>query len=206
MWTYNYEYGNYLMHHGIKGQKWGVRRYQNKDGSLTPAGKQRYANATPGQTELYNSISSLSKRYLSVSDEVYKNAKTYGPIRRPYTTKTEMAYDATINTVRSIRNVRTFYYNFVAPEKAAVAAAEQVAFKNRFKSNVDKYLDKLLRAKKREQEAIRDCVEDLLVPYVNKRWCNSEDFGSADTAVKEVTFGKLLTDAFKNWDDYPETD
>ena len=32
----------YLSHHGIKGQKWGVRRFQNDDGSLTPAGKRRY--------------------------------------------------------------------------------------------------------------------------------------------------------------------
>jgi hypothetical protein len=32
----------YLVHHGILGQKWGVRRYQNYDGSLTPAGKARY--------------------------------------------------------------------------------------------------------------------------------------------------------------------
>lgn len=30
-----------LYHYGVKGQKWGVRRYQNKDGSLTPAGKKR---------------------------------------------------------------------------------------------------------------------------------------------------------------------
>lgn len=33
----------YIYHHGIQGQKWGVRRYQNKDGSLTSAGKKRYA-------------------------------------------------------------------------------------------------------------------------------------------------------------------
>lgn len=33
---------NELMHWGIKGMKWGVRRYQNKDGTLTPAGKKRY--------------------------------------------------------------------------------------------------------------------------------------------------------------------
>jgi hypothetical protein len=32
---------NELYHWGIKGQKWGVRRYQNKDGTLTPAGKKR---------------------------------------------------------------------------------------------------------------------------------------------------------------------
>lgn len=31
-----------LYHHGIRGQKWGLRRYQNKDGSLTPAGRKRY--------------------------------------------------------------------------------------------------------------------------------------------------------------------
>lgn len=41
--TFDYFDGDiYLEHHGILGQKWGVRRYQNKDGSLTSEGQKRY--------------------------------------------------------------------------------------------------------------------------------------------------------------------
>lgn len=35
-------YEQYLMHHGILGQKWGIRRFQNEDGSLTSEGRRRY--------------------------------------------------------------------------------------------------------------------------------------------------------------------
>lgn len=44
-WYINYNSSD-LMHHGIKGQRWGYRRYQNEDGSLTPAGEKRYNRIT----------------------------------------------------------------------------------------------------------------------------------------------------------------
>ena len=53
----------YLVHHGILGQKWGVRRYQNEDGSYTEAGKRRR----------YSEFSSKEKR-----QEYRADRRTYG--------------------------------------------------------------------------------------------------------------------------------
>lgn len=47
---------NHLTHHGILGQKWGVRRFQNPDGSLTSAGKERY------KSQLQADIASAAKK------------------------------------------------------------------------------------------------------------------------------------------------
>lgn len=54
---------NYLEHHGIKGQKWGTRRFQNEDGTLTAEGKDRYGRGgdsrRSGVTKGFNRFSGV---------------------------------------------------------------------------------------------------------------------------------------------------
>ena len=57
-----------LQHWGIKGQKWGVRRYQNSDGSLTPAGIKRYRDEAGDIERRLNT----NKREMTADD--YQNA------------------------------------------------------------------------------------------------------------------------------------
>ena len=74
-----YQYPDYLAHHGIKGMKWGVRRYRNKDGSLTNAGKKHVSNYKTGLSldrkvdqearKLINSDSRLKKDFGNYTDD-----------------------------------------------------------------------------------------------------------------------------------------
>ena len=61
-----------LYHYGVKGQRWGVRRYQNKDGTLTNAGKKRYAAVNGDFVKKYKNASDFKK------DDMYEAVSTAG--------------------------------------------------------------------------------------------------------------------------------
>ena len=61
---------SYLSHHGIKGQRWGVRRYQRRDGTLTTAGKKRYGVEGRSYDE-YKADRKFAKRHGVDFDYVY---------------------------------------------------------------------------------------------------------------------------------------
>ena len=78
LWEYNYAHE--LYHFGIKGQKWGVRRYQNKDGTLTKAGAQRYkdeVNSKERTIKEGTEIQNISRKNVTVNSEDARNKRLY---------------------------------------------------------------------------------------------------------------------------------
>ena len=72
MWTYNYS--NELYHHGVKGQKWGVRRYQNSDGSLTSEGIKRQ--------EINEKIRDKADKFFTPSIKIGKDKSPISPAEK----------------------------------------------------------------------------------------------------------------------------
>ena len=73
---YDDTYDDYVAHHGILGMKWGVRRYQNKDGSLTPKGKARYKLGKNGElVKLTHKEKKARKKQLEILNRARVAAK-----------------------------------------------------------------------------------------------------------------------------------
>ena len=82
---------NELYHHGILGQKWGVRRYQNEDGSLTPEGRKRYYGengelTAAGKKAFGKEKRRMSKKYYKVSDDAIRKNYSFAEAYYDYDT------------------------------------------------------------------------------------------------------------------------
>lgn len=104
---------NELYHWGIKGQRWGVRRYQNSDGSLTPAGKKRYQrtlsdDAKEAQKLRNKSVGEMTNAELRKLNERQQLERTHAQLN-PNVIRRGLATVGTVTT--TLGSILTLYNN-----------------------------------------------------------------------------------------------
>lgn len=150
-----------LKHYGVKGMKWGVRRYQNKDGSRKPAGKKRERKD-----------GSLKTKYVNAMDRA--NAKSAAG-----TAKRRAAIKA------APKKALSGYKN--AMEKAdAKSAAGTAKRKAAIKAAPKKYKEAVKKHESRSKDRVTDKVPDALVGVAAGMAFNSVMAGPAAMAGRSM--------------------
>lgn len=104
------QYNRELYHYGVKGMKWGVRRYQNKDGSLNDRGQKRYDKLRRDldryemEAQLgYAGARGAASKYKSATTRRDKNNwKHAGEINMEYASKNDRAADKTARKIEKM--------------------------------------------------------------------------------------------------------
>lgn len=119
-------YRDSLRHSGVKGQKWGVRRYQNPDGSLTPEGKIHYQK---------------SKQLISDVKNNYKNAKEYNKqVLSQYENAQRMGYRLNRQDQARVDQMK----RFIKSEKAFMQKLDDIDIAGRSYDDVESTVRQIL--------------------------------------------------------------
>lgn len=136
-----------LIHHGVKGQKWGVRRYQYADGTLTPAGKKRYSGQTSSAGMTFKELVNKARTGLTGKQYADGYLKAGTTLARIQTAKNfeNFAFYATYKKHDTDMYMGLFGHNLI--NRAASDAKRAEATANASGSEADAVTAKALREK-----------------------------------------------------------
>ena len=185
---------NTLQHHGIKGQKWGVRRYQYTDGSLTPAGRKRYNDNSTGVKRSVrlaemsvNEFVNKARTHLTGKQYVDGYLKENTSFARIQTSKNfeKFAFYATYKKVDSEKYMGLFGKNLASRAANEAKKAEKQA-------NVSGSEEDFIKAKELREYADGLKVYQLKLNSTKKLKVPSDENASDITAnlLKEAEFKK----------------
>lgn len=124
------EYYYELYHHGTKGMRWGVRRYQNKDGSLTPDGKKRYYDTPELNKKKADFDDAKAKRSVAVK-KVNKASNRYNAVPTPKNYKAYKKADAEYRVVDQA--YRDAQFDYKTNKEVARIRDKGISFDNKSK-------------------------------------------------------------------------